>query len=68
MKFYKWEHKRYLYFSENKKKLQGTKDTRNYSTMYSGVKLNIGAQCGAMAWTQNTGRSDYYKFWDGRIL
>jgi hypothetical protein len=32
------------FISETKRKLQGTKDTRNYSIIYSGVKQNTNAQ------------------------
>jgi hypothetical protein len=54
MKCYKWEHKNYFYFSENKKKSQETEDTRNCSTVYRGVKQNIKAQSGAVQWTYKT--------------
>ena len=43
-------HTKIVVISETKKKLHATKDTRNYSTTYSGVKQNIRAQLGATLW------------------
>jgi hypothetical protein len=34
--------------TETKQKLKGTKDTKNYSAIYSGVKENVRAQPGLM--------------------
>ena len=38
MNYYNRHTKKIAVISETKQKLQGTKDTRNYSTIYSGVK------------------------------
>ena len=56
--------------TETKKKLQGTKDTKNYSVIYSGVKQNIRAQSGVMMWIHKSISKtvEYYKFWNDRII
>jgi hypothetical protein len=48
MKYYNRHTQKLPLLAKVRKKLQGTKDTRNYSIIYSGVKHNIRAQSGVM--------------------
>jgi hypothetical protein len=56
--------------TETKKKLKGTKYTKNYTVIYSGVNRNIRAQSEVMIWVHKTisNKIDYYKFWTDRII
>lgn len=56
--------------TESKRKQKGTKETKNYTVIYSGVNRNIRAQSGVMIWIHKTiaRKIDHYKFWNDRIL
>jgi exonuclease III len=56
--------------TENKKKLQETKDTKNCSVIYSGVKQHVRAQSGVMIWVHESiaKTTDYYNYWNDRII
>jgi hypothetical protein len=55
--------------TESKKKLQGTKYTKNYSVIYSGVKQHVWAQSGVMIWVHKSIAKtiDHYNYWNDRI-
>ena len=56
--------------TESKKKLQGTKETENYTVIYSGVDRHIRGQSGVMVWIHKSilNRIDHYKFWNDRVI
>jgi hypothetical protein len=56
--------------TESKKKLQGTKVTKNYSVIYSGVKQHVRAQSGVIIWVHESIAKtiDYYVYWNDRII
>jgi hypothetical protein len=56
--------------SESKKKLKGTKETQNYTVIYSGFNRYTTGQLGVMIWFCNSvsNKIEYYTFWNGRII
>ena len=56
--------------TESKKKLQGTKETENYTVIYSGVDRHIRGQSGFMIWIHKSisNKIDHYKFWNDRVI
>jgi hypothetical protein len=56
--------------TETKKKLQGTKETQNYTLIYSGINAKTHAQAGAIIWIHNSLRNKilHYTYWNERIL
>jgi hypothetical protein len=56
--------------TESKKKLQGTKQTSNYTVIYSGVTRFTRDQWIAMIWVHKSisNKIDYYKFWSDKII
>jgi tRNA(His) 5'-end guanylyltransferase len=57
--------------NRNKNKLQGTKETQNYTLIYSGVNLKkTEAQAGVMIWIHKALRNKilHYTYWNERIL
>jgi hypothetical protein len=47
-------HKKIAAISETKKRLKGTKNTRNYAVIYSGVEQSVRAHLGVMIWVHKS--------------
>jgi hypothetical protein len=54
----------------SKKKLKGTKETENYTVIYSGFNRYTAGQLGVMIWFYNSisNKIEYYKFWNSRTI
>jgi hypothetical protein len=54
--------------TESKMKLQGTKETENYTVIYSGVNRYSRSQLGVMIWIHKLliYKIAYYKFWNDK--
>jgi len=56
--------------TESKKELQGTKETKHYTVIYSGVDRHTTGQSGVIIWIHKSisNKIDHYKFWNDRVI